>query len=1416
MQQIILSICNVSIAVNNKISECTNSFNGETSFIRPHISVTVAGNARSWLFDTGAVSTCMPTRIFKDIFRNKSLPQQVHNTLKLKSASGDALKQYGTFLLQMTIRGKIYSHPVIILDNLNECILGIDFMHKHNISYDASKRQILLDQQFVQTIHATKQIVVPALSSKIIKTRFAGTPLPDANFVATIAAPQHNTISGMPQLVSINNDKICSIVIDNCAPYDVTIDRDAILGVVETETDVPTPLDDNFINSLISKLDKKHSKKTLQRTDIESRANLNVPEEYKCKYISLLHKYQDAISTNKYDLGLAKDFKHKIHLKDENPVYRKQFKIPDAHRGFIEQTLDEWLRLGVVRRSNSLYNSPIFCVPKKQGQGLRIVQDFRELNNHTHIDKYSMKEIHECIGDIGRANSTIFSTLDLTSGFWQMPLDEKAKHLTAFTIPGKGQFEWVTSPMGLLGCPASFQRLMEQVLRPVDNVIVYIDDVLVHTDNHDKHLQTLEKVLQCLQSHKLKINLDKCIFGNTKVDYLGFVLTPDGIKPGTNKLKAIQDAKPPTDVKMIRSFIGLCNFFRTHIKDFARVAAPLYKLTRKDSDDKGGTLPKEAMDAYEILRKQLISEPVMAYPRSDRQYALITDASTGSSTIEGGLGAILTQADDKGRHHAIAYASRQLKDHEKNYSPFLLEAAAAVWGMDTFNEYLKGKRFILYTDHKPLEKMGHLHTKTMNRLQTAMNEYDCIIQYKKGDTMPADFLSRQIDEIVENNVDAFDPFQPDLRDLQKKDEELQAINTYRTTGKWPTNISQNTIRALAMIEPKLYQDKNKLVWCRLEDNNYPRNALWLPHKYRKQAICEAHNEMFGGHNAALKTFLKISSSYAWPRMYTEILNHTKTCLQCQQRKPKLDKRPPLQPLPIPDTPNMRIHADLFGPMTGSDRKSKFVLCMTDAFTKYAIVTTIPNKEAETVSQAIFEHWFCKFGLPAQIHTDGGKEFCNKLADHLYLHLNIKHTTTSPAHPQCNAQVEQFNKTVKKYLESYVQPHTLDWEQFIPALNLSYNTSYHSTIATTPFELLFGVKPRLPSFPNPDIERVHYGEDFASERLNILRKARLLAHQHAQRTGQMTKDNFDKNTKAHSLKIGDSVLIKEMNFQGKNAKLAPKWIGPAKIIDVNETNARIKTAKGKEKVINVERLKLFNSSDTSTDQNDASHPDIDLKIRTDPDRRLTRAMAKLIKLQDAAELALNLIKAVQTECDEEDAEDDATKDFNQFSINAIDERHREALLKIAHHLLISDKDNFNELTPQDQALWNSFPTVDIYEFLTGQKDEFPEFKANWTTPSDSITFFVPAQAQQPVTHQAAQPTAQPQQAIPVPNIQPGPSTSTASATNLRPRKEVDYKQLHTGKIFKSMKQRTAARCNKGLAKVTQLLSPSSLSSKKAPK
>jgi hypothetical protein len=145
-----------------------------------------------------------------------------------------------------------------------------------------------------------------------------------------------------------------------------------------------------------------------------------------------------------------------------------------------------------------------------------VVRDFREINKQSNIEKYSMKEITHCIGDIGRANSTIFSLLDLTSGFWQMQLEEKSQPLTAFPIPGQGHYQWITLPMVLLGCQASFQCLMEGVLRNIFNVIVYIDDLLVHTETHEDYLQVLDKVLQCLQQNSLKINLDKCFLATKK------------------------------------------------------------------------------------------------------------------------------------------------------------------------------------------------------------------------------------------------------------------------------------------------------------------------------------------------------------------------------------------------------------------------------------------------------------------------------------------------------------------------------------------------------------------------------------------------------------------------------------------------------------------------------------------------------------------------------------------------------------------------------------------------------------------------------------------------------------------------------------------------------------------------------------
>jgi hypothetical protein len=229
-----------------------------------------------------------------------------------------------------------------------------------------------------------------------------------------------------------------------------------------------------------------------------------------------------------------------------------------------------------------------------------------------------MKEINKCIGDISRANSSIFSMLDLTSRFWKMKLEEKSQPLMVFTIPGQGQFHWIISHMGLIGCPASFQRLMEQVLRGLQNVLIYIDDQFIHTATPERHLDALEQVLLRLHRNHLKINLDKCLFGDQQVSYLGFTLTPQGIKPGESKLKAIKLSKAPNNVKSIHSFVGLSNFFWNHIQNLAITAAPLFKLTRQDLGYLSGPLPKAAQKAFQTLQTQLGQEPTLAFPRADR------------------------------------------------------------------------------------------------------------------------------------------------------------------------------------------------------------------------------------------------------------------------------------------------------------------------------------------------------------------------------------------------------------------------------------------------------------------------------------------------------------------------------------------------------------------------------------------------------------------------------------------------------------------------------------------------------------------------------------------------------------------------------------------------------------------------------
>jgi hypothetical protein len=557
---------------------------------RPYINVLIGSSASAALYDSGADISCISEKCFRKIpvdqRPSKILQQKIDSCF---SAGGGQLAVKGVVNLPVQILGRKTSHPFRITQGLNEnIILGADFINKHLLVYDPKFKRVKWRNDncwTVSSIKLTHETIIPEYSSKLIKIKTEIGTESTEQVVAEISCREEPYLVGGPGLIKIDSTGCSLVEVFNTGPEPINLSRGQEVGQadnVQEQTLLPFEADE--VNAIAEKqLGARNKTKDKSLTnEFYKLCNLEVPENHKDKYRALLQKHRDIFSVSKSDLGYCDTVLYKLFMKTEEPVYVKQFKIPEAHQSYLQDQVREWLKLGIIQPSRSRYNSPVFLVQKKDGTH-RVVQDFRSLNANTYVDKYSMKDVQECISEIGRAGSTIFTTLDLTSGFWQMALDPKSRPYTAFTVPGMGQFEWKVVSMGLASAPSAFQRLVELVVKGISHVVVYIDDLIIHSTTHEQHLKSLDEVFTRLAAHNLRVNLKKCVFGSSETSYLGFRLTKNGIFPGSDKLKAVKDAKPPENVKQIRQFLGLCNFFRGHIQNFAQITSPLTNLTKKDS-----------------------------------------------------------------------------------------------------------------------------------------------------------------------------------------------------------------------------------------------------------------------------------------------------------------------------------------------------------------------------------------------------------------------------------------------------------------------------------------------------------------------------------------------------------------------------------------------------------------------------------------------------------------------------------------------------------------------------------------------------------------------------------------------------------------------------------------------------------------
>ncbi|KMQ87188.1 reverse ribonuclease integrase [Lasius niger] len=791
--------------------------------------------------------------------------------------------------------------------------------------------------------------------------------------------------------------------------------------------------------------------------------------------------------------GPTTRIEHRIRLKTDQPIKQRYRPRNPAMQAIINIEVDKMEQEGVIEPSRSAWSSPVVIVRKKDGTH-RFCIDFRRLNSVTEKDAYPLPHIAATLNKLRGAR--YLSTLDLKNGYWQVPLAPDSRHVTAFTVTGKGLMQFRTMPFGLHSAPATFQRLLDSVLGPElePNVLVYLDDIVVASQTFDDHLQHLAEIFRRLRDANLRLNAEKCHFCLDRLRYLGHIIDRQGIRTDPAKVSAIANWPVPTTLKQVRQFLGVASWYRRFIADFSTLAAPLTHLTRKNARWTWTTVEE---GAFIRLKDALTSAPVLACPDFGQPFTLQTDASAY------GLGAVLTQQLAEGEQ-VIAYASRTLNSAEKNYSATELECLAVVPGIRRMRDYLEGYRFTVITDHQSLRWLQRLESPSgrLGRWLFELQQFDFEIRYRKGSlNQVADALSRQ----------------PEICATKR----TKACPWYRriTTGlrTRPVDFPDYQMRDGHLHQHILHD---------LDFREVPAEDQWkkcVPTDQRPALLQRLHNDPTAGHMGTAKTMTSIAQLYYWPGMFRDIARHVRACDICLAHKAS-QQRPAgnLHTAPVA-APWHQVSVDLVGPLPRSNHGHTWLLTMQDRFTKWLEVAPLRKATSVNVTRALTDRVIYRHGCPQWLISDNGTQLKSRQLEKLMTTFGIQHRTSPPYTPQCNP-VERANRTLKTML-----------------------AQYHETTGHSPAYLNCG---RELARPHPEDRRQPATALVPDVVHRHLQDAYELVRVHLARASQRQAKHYNLRRRDWRPRIGELVWKRNHTLSDKakafNAKLAPKFIGPMEV------------------------------------------------------------------------------------------------------------------------------------------------------------------------------------------------------------------------------------------------------------------------------
>lgn len=1043
----------------------------------------------------------------------------------LRGIGGNMIRPLSVAVVTVEVQGLKETIDIYIVEDYvlkHPVLLGHSFTERPDIVITKTPNEII-----VQRIADTKVHLVAEndtdVSSNTLRAVAVNSNSDINGYVhvnGSVRGPEGKEYYLLPGKYDIKNSR-GAVLIHNVSPATIHINKGMLLTrSLQTSSIPPTSVLDSC-------------SVTFSLTDIDETIHCNdkLSKGERLELQQLLSTYSDCFSSGLKDLGYTDTTEMVIELNDMEPVVYRPYRMAFSERSLVRDMVDEMMESGIVRESSSPYASPIILVKKKTGEK-RICVDYRALNRKTKKDHYPLPRVEDQLDLL--AGNTLFTSLDLASGYYQIPIAEESRDKTAFVTPD-GQFEYNRMPFGLVNAPSVFQRTINKILKEakIKYAVVYMDDVLIPSKDVAEGMQRLEEVLQLLREGGLTLKLSKCNFFLKSIDFLGFEVSASGIRPGSRKTDAVSKFSRPSNQHELRRFLGLSGFFRRFIKGYAVITATLTDLLKKDVNWAWGLDQEES---FVKIKGLLVQRPLLALYDPTAETILHTDA------CKDGLAGILIQCDSEGNNKPVSYFSRKTSPDERKLHSYELETLAVVASLSRFRVYLVGIPFKIFTDCNALRSTLTKRDliPRIARWWVQLQEYDCTIEYRPGPRMShVDALSRNPVEDSSGESHVLDVLvvtetqQDWISTVQSADDEVKRIRS----------ILEDPKSAQAADIIKNYTLKNNRVYRLVKDQ-----MKWLvPKGVRWHILKMNHDDV--GHYGFDKTLQRIQEHYWFAKMRRFVKKYVSSCLECAHHKAPGGKREgELHPIEKISIPFHTVHADHLGPFVKSKKGNCYLLVLIDGFTKYINITPVRStKSAITIK--VMQDYVRYFGVPTRLITDKGSSFTSKSFKDFITNYGIKHIVNAVATPRANGQVERFNRTILDALST--SSHGEDdksWDDHISDIQVGINTTKHKTTQKSPSELLFGfniinrTEGILSSIINDTLNKTP---------VNQLDKIREDAKNKI--TQQQVKDveNFNKHRKpSRHYKEGDLVRVeRQVPHDGKSQKLVLKYQGPYRVMKV---------------------------------------------------------------------------------------------------------------------------------------------------------------------------------------------------------------------------------------------------------------------------